>query len=71
MPKPTPWDTWMTVTKAVDDALGLAILADLDCGDSIIDERQQQLARTALNSCLVAQLEIASKLIATMEPPSA
>lgn len=68
VPSIDPWDKWMQITRAVDDARGLVLLADLDCAGSICDEQDRENAHRALISVSVGLLEKVAALLSTIEP---
>ncbi|HOW80754.1 MAG TPA: hypothetical protein PK406_15020 [Verrucomicrobiota bacterium] len=62
------WDNWMEITRAVDDARGLALLADLNCAESIVDDEDRENAKRALVSSISGLLQKAEKLLPEIEP---
>lgn len=62
------WKAWMEITRAVDDAHGLALMADLDCAESIGDEEQSDNARRALVSVISSLMERVHGLLPKIEP---
>lgn len=63
------WDKLMEITQAVEDAYGLALLADCDCANSIADKAAREM-HSALISATCVLLENAATLLVTMEPRS-
>ncbi len=64
------WEKWMEITRAVDDARGLALMADLDCAESIVDPEQSENARRALVSVISGLMEKVNRLLPEIEPKS-
>jgi hypothetical protein len=64
------WDKWMQINRAVDDARGLALLADLECHESIGDAEARDNAYRALISATCGLLEKAAALLPEIEPKS-
>jgi hypothetical protein len=64
------WDTWMEITRAVDDARGLVLLADLECAYSIGNGEDLENAHRALISASVGLLVKVAKLLPAIEPES-
>ena len=62
------WNIWFEVSRAVDDARGLALLADLDCAESIADAEQSDNARRALVSVISGLMERVHGLLQEIEP---
>jgi len=62
------WHTWMDVKRTVDDARGLALMADLDCAESIGDEEEKENARRALVSVISGLMEKVQGLLPEIEP---
>lgn len=71
VPSIDPWDKWIQITRAVDDARGLVLLADLDCAGTIGDEQDRENAHRALISASVGLLDKVAKLLPAIEPESA
>lgn len=59
---------WMEITRAVDDARGLALMADLDCAESINDAEQSDNARRALVSVISGLMNRVHELLPEIEP---
>ena len=68
MPNREIWGKWMEITRAVDDARGLALLADCDCAESIGDKEARENAFRALISATCGLLEKAAALLPDIEP---
>ncbi len=62
------WHKWMEITRAVDDARGLALLADLQCHESISDEEASENAFRALISATLGLLKKTAALLPDIEP---
>ena len=62
------WNIWWEINRAVDDARGLALMANLDCADSIGDAEQRENARRALVSVIVGLMERVHGLLPEIEP---
>ena len=50
------WDTWSETSAAVDVALGLALLADYDCANSIASAAEKDTASRALSRAICGLL---------------
>ena len=62
------WDTWSEASAAVDVALGLALLADYDCANSIASAEEKSTARGALSSAICGLLKKSAALLVEIEP---
>lgn len=62
------WHKWMEITRPLDDARGLALLADIQCHESISDEEASENAFRALISATRGLLEKAASLLPDIEP---
>ena len=62
------WKIWMEINRAVDDARGLALMADCDCAESICDPEQADNARRALVSVISGLMEKVHGLLPQIEP---
>jgi hypothetical protein len=58
---------WCEVTKLVDAALGVSMIADYDCADAILNADDCQLARGAQSTAAVIMLRKAAELLVTLE----
>lgn len=58
---------WCEVTKLVDAALGVSMIADYDCADTILNADDCQLARWALSPAAVIMLRKAAELLVHLE----
>ena len=64
------WDTWSETSAAVDVALGLALLADYDCANSIASAAEKDTASRALSSAICGLLKKSAALLQEIEPKS-
>ena len=62
------WKIWMEITRAVDDARGLALMADLDCAESIGDEEGRDNAKRAMVSVISGLMQKVYVLLPKIEP---
>lgn len=62
------WITWGEISRLVDTALGLALLADYDCADPINDPNEQDAARRAPMAAAQILLKQAAALLPQIEP---
>lgn len=58
---------WCEVSKLVDAALGVSMIADYDCADAISDADDCQLARGAQSTAAVVMLRKAAELLVHLE----
>ena len=65
------WQIWLEVSILVDNALGLANLASLDCANSIANAVDRNAARIALVSSIHRQLKEAARQLSEIEPRDA
>ena len=68
MGKPTAWNTLMDISRLVDTAYGLAILADYDCADSLRIPAELEAAQSAPMAAARLLLAQAKDLLDSLEP---
>jgi hypothetical protein len=64
----TAWNTLMDISRLVDASLGLAILADYDCADSLCIPEELEAARNAPMAAAKVLLAQAKELLDNLEP---
>lgn len=64
----TTWEKWNEANSLVDVAYGLAILADYDCADTLLDEEEKETARHATMHAARLCLRRAAALMNEIEP---
>lgn len=68
MPNCETWTAWNDISRLVDIAFGLALLADYDSADSITDPAEQEAARRAPMAAARVLLQQAAELLPQIEP---
>ena len=59
---------WNKLSRLIDDARGFALLADLDCSDSIDDKQLRENSNRALISATRLLVDQAADLMSELEP---
>ncbi len=68
MGKPSAWNTLMDISRLVDTAYGLAILADYDCADGLRIPAELEAAQSAPMTAARLLLAQAKDLLDSLEP---
>lgn len=64
----TAWNTLMDISRLVDTAYGLAILADYDCAEGLCIPAELEAAKAAPMSAARLLLKQAKDLVDSLEP---
>jgi hypothetical protein len=70
MPEQDPSLIWSKISRLVDNALGLSVLADYRCADSICSPAEREAAQAAIAGAIHNLLKQAAELLPQLEPNS-